>query len=253
CFSTISKKYDGNFSRFADDMFSESLFTDSTRMMTFLSGFRKKDIGKIERDPAFQLSSGIYYRYEQTVTFALNKLNNRIDSLQRIYMAAQMAMQKDKRFYPDANLTMRVSYGQVKGYNPADAVSYNYFTTSDGILQKEDTSVYDYAIPQKLHQMFLKKDFGRYADADGTLHISFIAGNHTTGGMSGSPVLNADGQLIGLNFDRNWEGTQSDLMYDPDQCRNIILDIRYCLFIIDRYAGAKRLVDELVIRGTQVE
>jgi len=169
------------------------------------------------------------------------------DSLQRIYIAAQMEMQPDKRFYPDANSTLRVSYGNVKGYFPADAVEYNWYTTLDGIMEKENPDIYDYVVEPKLKELYNLRDYGRYADADKSMHVGFIASNHTTGRNSGSPVLNAEGQLVGINFDRCWEGTMSDLMYDPDQCRNISLDIRYCLFIIDKMAGAKRLVDEMTI------
>jgi hypothetical protein len=156
-------------------------------------------------------------------------------------------MEKEKRFYPDANSTLRISYGQVRNYQPRDAVTYSYFTTSKGILEKEDPLIYDYAIDPALKKLFLDHDFGRYADKDGSLHVAFTASNHTTGGNSGSPVLDGDGNIIGLNFDRNWEGTMSDLMYDPDQCRNITLDIRYCLFIIDKFAGANRLIREMKI------
>ncbi|MDL2243067.1 S46 family peptidase, partial [Bacteroidales bacterium OttesenSCG-928-K03] len=170
-----------------------------------------------------------------------------IDSTMRFYMKAQMEFEKDKVFYPDANFTLRVTYGNVSGFNPQDAVTYNYFTTLEGIMEKEDPNVYDYVVEDKLKELYNNKDYGRYVDKDGSMHVCFIASNHTTGGNSGSPVLNANGELIGLNFDRNWQGTMSDIMYDPDRCRNITLDIRYCLFIIDKYANAKHLLNEMVI------
>ena len=158
-----------------------------------------------------------------------------------------MEMQTDKHFYPDANLTLRVAYGKVGGYSPKDGVQYKHYTTIEGIMQKENPDIYDYVVEPKLKQLYLNKDYGRYANAKGELPVAFVATNHTTGGNSGSPVLNANGQLIGLNFDRCWEGTMSDIEYDPDQCRNITLDIRYCLFIIDKFAGAQRLIDEMTI------
>ncbi|MDD2345417.1 MAG: S46 family peptidase, partial [Bacteroidales bacterium] len=147
----------------------------------------------------------------------------------------------------DANMTLRVTYGKVDDYYPYDGVRYHYFTTLDGIMEKENPDVYDYIVEPKLKELWKAKDYGSYADKDGSMHVVFIASNHTTGGNSGSPVLNADGHLIGINFDRNWEGTMSDVQYDPDQCRNISIDIRYCLFIIDKLAGAKHLIDEMTI------
>ncbi|HPT02763.1 MAG TPA: S46 family peptidase, partial [Bacteroidales bacterium] len=159
----------------------------------------------------------------------------------------QMEFQPEKHFYPDANLTLRVAYGRVKGYEPADAVEYNWFSTLDGIIQKENPDIYDYVVDPRLKELNRNKDYGPYGDKDGSMHVTFIATNHTTGGNSGSPVLDADGNLVGINFDRCWEGTMSDLMYDPDQCRNITLDIRYCLFVIDKVAGAKRLVEEMTL------
>ncbi|HPS63786.1 MAG TPA: S46 family peptidase, partial [Bacteroidales bacterium] len=184
---------------------------------------------------------------EKEVAPAVTRITRQIDSLQRIYMAGQMEMQPDRAFYPDANSTLRVAYGKVADYSPADAVRYNYYTTLAGVIQKEDTTILDYRVSDRLKELFRKGEYGPYGDPDGTLHVAFIASNHTTGGNSGSPVLNGNGELIGLNFDRNWEGTLSDLKYDPDQCRNISLDIRYCLFIIDRYAGCRRLVDEMTL------
>ena len=158
-----------------------------------------------------------------------------------------MEYDTDKVFYPDANFTMRIAYGFVDDYKPRDAVQYEFFTTLDGILDKEDPDIYDYVVENKLKELHKTKDYGRYADADGSIHVGFTASNHTTGGNSGSPIFNADGHLIGINFDRNWEGTMSDLMYDPDQCRNISIDIRYCLFIIDKFAGAGHLVEEMTL------
>jgi hypothetical protein len=246
-FMNIGKKYKSDFYAYTNVLFKRSLLTDSIRLNDFLKDYRKKDYKKLEKDPAYQLAVSIYSRNELNLAPLISKFNVKIDSLQRIYMAGQMEMQKKKRFYPDANSTIRISYGKVDDFNPTDGVHYNYYTTSQGILEKEDSTIYDYAVDPKLKDLFLTKDFGRYSDKDGTLHLAFTASNHTTGGNSGSPVLDANGYLIGLNFDRNWEGTMSDLMYDPDQCRNITLDIRYCLFIIDKYAGAGNLIKEMKI------
>ena len=246
-FQLIEKKFGKDYSGYANYVFEKSIFPDSAKLKKILRNFQPSDYKKIEKDPAYQLALSIYQRNEKDVLPVITRFNGRIDSLQRIYMAGQMEMQKGRRFYPDANGTLRISYGKIDDYSPKDAVNYNYFTTSGGILEKEDSLVYDYTIDPKLKSLFVTRDFGRYADHDGTLHIAFTASNHTTGGNSGSPVLDSRGNLIGLNYDRNWEGTMSDLMYDPGQCRNISLDIRYCLFVIDKYAGATRLIREMKI------
>jgi len=161
-------------------------------------------------------------------------------------MAGIMEMNQGKSLWPDANKTLRVSYGKVEGYKPMDGVTYFYYTTLEGIMQKDNPAIYDYNVPQSLRNLFQYKDYGRYGK-NGQMNVCFTASNHTTGGNSGSPVIDANGNLIGVNFDRCWEGTMSDLMFDPERCRNIILDIRYALFITDKLSGAGYLLNEMVI------
>jgi hypothetical protein len=174
------------------------------------------------------------------------RISSDIQKLNKIYMVAQMEFERDKNFYPDANSTLRVAYGQIKGYQSKDAVNFNYYTTLKGIIEKNNPEIYDYDVPDKLIDLYNRKDYGRYGQ-NGEMAVCFIANNHTTGGNSGSPVINADGHLIGINFDRAWEGVASDMAFNPDQSRNISLDIRYALFIIDKFAGAGYLLNEMKI------
>ena len=177
-------------------------------------------------------------------------MNKQITLLYRAYMRGQMQfneeMQTGKVFYPDANSTLRVTYGKVKGYKPADAVYYTPVSTLDGIIEKDNPEIYDYNIPQKLRDLHAVKNYGPWG-VEGSVPVAFIATNHTSGGNSGSPVLDAEGNLIGVNFDRVWEGTMSDVVYDPEICRNISLDIRFALFVIDKLAGADHLLKEMEI------
>ena len=151
-----------------------------------------------------------------------------------------------KIFYPYANSTLRVTYGQVKGYKPADAIYYTPVSSLDGVIEKDNPEIFDYNIPQKLRDLHATKDYGRW-EVDGSVPVAFIATNHTSGGNSGSPVLDAEGNLIGVNFDRVWEGTMSDVVYDPTICRNIALDIRFAMFVIDKLAGATHLLEEIEV------
>lgn len=208
---------------------------------------KKFKVKKILSDPAIELLSYIWGKVIEKDNPALLEIDNKIDSLYRIYVKGIMEMNSGKEFYPDANLTLRVAYGNVKPLKPRDGVEYSTHTTIKGIMEKENPDIYDYVVEKKLKELYKNKDYGRYADEKGDMPVAFIASNHTTGGNSGSPVLDANGNLVGVNFDRNWEGTMSDIIYDPDQCRNISLDIRYCLFIIDKFAGAKNLINEMSI------
>ena len=201
---------------------------------------------KITETPAYNFFYDFVNVYYAKIKPNTEKYSSQIDKKTKLYMRALMEADTSKIFYPDANFTLRIAYGKVDTYEPRDGVLYDYFTTLDGVIAKVNPDIYDYDVPDKLIDLYNKKDYGRYAE-NGKLHVCFIASNHTTGGNSGSPVINGNGELIGVNFDRNWEGTMSDIMYNPDQCRNITLDIRYVLFIIDKFAGNKRLVDEMDI------
>ena len=198
----------------------------------------------LKRDPIYQLYTDIANTYAKSTGDFIAEMQSDINKLQRTYMEAQMTVFNNNRFYPDANSTLRVTYGNVKGYKPRDAVQYDFYTYMDGLMEKYKPGDYEFDLPKKLIDLYESKDFGPYG-VNGKQPVCFIASNHTTGGNSGSPALDAKGNLIGLNFDRVWEGTMSDINYDPAICRNIMVDIRYVLFVVDKFAGAKHLVDEM--------
>ena len=234
----------GNVEKLADEVYDKTEMDNGTKTLLDLENNPQQVLEKHKNDRVTRLLASINASYAEKVTSKLTPIQNRINSLQRSYMQAQMEVFPEKRFYPDANSTMRVTYGQVKGYQARDAVDYTYYTYLDGVLEKYKPGDYEFDLPPKLIDLYHKKDYGQYA-AGGKLPVCFIATNHTTGGNSGSPALDAYGNLVGLNFDRVWEGTMSDLNYDPSICRNIMVDIRYVLFIIDKYAGATNLIREL--------
>lgn len=231
---------------FSRQLFRQSIFSDREKFMAFLETLNPDSNKKVQKDPAYLLGASMDKLYVGKIAPDLGRIEKSIRDLNRFWLKGLMEMQPEKVFYADANSTLRVAYGKVQGYSPCDAVYYKHYTTLNGIIEKDNPEIYDYNVPQRLRDIYKNGDFGAYTH-DGQVPVCFIATNHTTGGNSGSPVLNAEGHLIGLNFDRAWDGVMSDLQYNTEICRNISVDIRYVLFIIDKLAGAHHLIEEMVI------
>ena len=235
----------GSIEAWAEDMFTNSIFADQAKAEALTAA----DKDTVMNDPAVEFFNEFLKWYAADIQPVTTKLNQDLQLAYRDYMRGQMVYCRTQRvpkaFYPDANLTLRVAYGHIKGYSPADGTYYLPSSTIKGIMEKDNPEIFDYNIPQRLRDIYATKDYGRWADATGEVPVCFIATNHTTGGNSGSPVINADGDLIGLNFDRVWEGTMSDIVFDPEICRNIALDVRYVLFTIEKIGGASYLFDEM--------
>jgi len=233
-----------DYSVFAKQNFSLSSIPYQDKLFKILENIPEEAVRLLKQDPLFQFSSSLADVYNSKVSAKYNEINAQLSILQRKYMAALMEVFPEKRFYPDANGTMRITYGQVSGYTPRDAVSYTPVTYLDGMMEKYVPGDYEFDVPEKLIALHNEKDYGQYAE-NGKMPVCFIGSNHSTGGNSGSPAIDANGNLIGLNFDRVWEGTMSDYNYDASICRNIMVDIRFVLFIIDKYAGADHLIEEM--------
>ncbi|HEX8548898.1 MAG TPA: S46 family peptidase [Cytophagaceae bacterium] len=241
-FAEVQKKYKGNFAKFADDVFSKSILVDQAKFQKFLANPQAKTLDK---DLAFKTTQSIIGDFRTKIGPFIGQAYQGIENLNTDYTKAMMLWKKDAKLYPDANSTMRLSYGTVQDYFPRDAVYYNFYTTLDGIMEKEDSTSDEFTVPSKLKKLYLSKDFGQYVGENKSVPVCFITNNDITGGNSGSPVINGEGQIVGTAFDGNWEAMSGDIAFEPNLQRCIVTDIRYILFIIDKMAGAKNIIDEL--------
>ena len=242
-FNQIDSLYAGDVERYVDDLYDHSLFATQVSFETFL---KNPSADQLKNDPAYLLSKSVLRAFRRD-NKQLKELSNQYARGHRLYVAGLMEMMPDHKFYPDANFTIRLTYGQVLPYRPADGVIYDYYTTLEGVIAKEDpNNPLEFTVPDKLKELFKNKDYGQYAE-DGTVRVGFLTNNDITGGNSGSPVLNAKGELVGLAFDGNWEAMSGDVAFEPELQRTICVDIRYVLFVIEKYAGATRLIDELTL------
>lgn len=240
-FSLIDKKFKGDVDHFVDYLFDKSIYGSEENFDKFKT---RPSVKALEQDPMILFAKSVQEE-KANLNAALADFDSGYALAHKEYVKGLLAMYQDKANFPDANFSLRLTYGQVKGYRPKDAVYYNCQTTLDGVMEKEDSTNWEFVVPSRLKALYEAKDFGRYQMPDGRMPVAFSATTHTTGGNSGSPVLNANGELIGINFDRNWEGVGGDIQYLPDYQRSIIVDIRYVLFLIDKYAGAGYLLEEM--------
>jgi len=238
----MDKKYKGDFNKYANYMFSKSIFASKDKVEAFLNNPNKK---KLDKDPAMIAVKAFFNNY-RAISAKMKDANDKLAKGHRLYIAGLQAMNPDKNYSPDANFTMRLSYGTVQDYYPADAIHYEYFTTMDGIMQKEDPDNWEFIVPAKLKELYEAKDYGQYGEGD-VMKVCFLTNHDITGGNSGSPVINGNGELIGIAFDGNWEAMSGDIAFEPELQRTINVDIRYVMFIIDKFAGATNLIDEMTL------
>ena len=240
-FSEIKTRYKGDFNAYARKLFAKTIFADQSKLESFLN---RPSAKTLNRDMAYVAMRSMFETMS-TISHELSKTTSKLETARRLFVAGLNEMNKDKSVYPDANSTMRLTFGTVDGYVPHDATYYNYFTTLKGYVEKGIPGDVDFDFPQRLVDLYYAKDYGPYADKDGTLHTCFTTNNDITGGNSGSPVMNGNGELVGIAFDGNWEAMSGDVAYEPELQKCICVDIRFVLWIIDKYAGAGKLIDEM--------
>jgi hypothetical protein len=243
-FKTVEQKYKGDFKKWADHVFSKSMFASEAATMAFL---KDPNLKTLQADPAFVAASSIINNYNTNIYPRQQANNAKRDRGNRLFVAGLRQMQPNRKFYPNANATMRLSFGSVGSYEPRDGVVYDYYTTFEGVMQKKDNSNPEFVVPARLDELYASKDYGPYTNSKGELPVAFITNNDITGGNSGSPVIDGSGRLIGLAFDGNWEAMSGDIAFEPELQRCINVDIRYVLFIIDKFAGAGHLVQEMTL------
>ncbi len=236
-----------DYKELASHLYTKTKFTTKEALYSVLEKAPEEAVKILRADPLFIFTDELAQQYNTQIANQYSEIQAKINKNQRLYMKALMEAFPKQRFYPDANSTLRVTYGKVDGYAPRDAVQYTPVTYLEGIIEKHVEDDYEFHVPERLRKLYELKDYGQYADKTGKVPVCFIGTNHTTGGNSGSPAVDAYGNLIGLNFDRAWEGTMSDYNYDASICRNIMVDVRYILFVIDKYAGARHLIDEMTL------
>jgi hypothetical protein len=239
----LVQKFKGDYQKVTDYIFNKTVFADAAKYQAMLA---KPNLKQIQKDPALLLYNSVVQQHTKLQRI-LGSSADKLEKGRRLLMAATMEFKPEMTGYPDANSTPRFTYGYVGDYQPADAVHFNYFTTIDGIFQKEDPANDEFIVSERLRELYLSKDYGRYATSGGTLAICFTTNNDITGGNSGSPVLNGKGELIGTAFDGNWEAMSGDIAFEPDLQKCINVDIRYVLWVIDKFAGAGHLVNEMTI------
>ena len=238
------KRNDGNVEKLVEELYSQSIFTDKEKFNNFIED---PEAETIANDPVYQFSQSVFNMYRELQQKS-GQYDANLQKGQRLFVDGIMEMKDDKTFYPDANFTMRLTYGTVGGYKPRDAVKYKYYTTLKGVMEKEDPDNYEFRVPDKLKKLYRNKNYGRYGE-NGEMPVCLITNNDITGGNSGSPVMNGKGELIGLAFDSNWEGMTGDIEFEEGMQKTVCTDIRYLLFILDKYGEVDWLIEEMDIVG----
>ncbi len=242
-YTTIREEFGGDIDKFVDHLYDNTIYTDIDKIKDAV----ENDVDKLFSDPLMDIANSLFEYTREYMAMATRAPDEDYAKGHKAYIAGQLEMRKGEALYPDANSTMRMTYGQVLDYSPRDAVHYHYVTTLDGVMEKEDADNWEFIIPEKLKELHRARDYGSYTDKDGNMPVCFISNNDITGGNSGSPVLNGKGELIGCAFDGNWEAMSGDVIFEPTYQRCINVDVRYILFLIEKYGNAKHLIDEMTI------